>query len=154
MDLLYEFSIYAEQIKQKLYQYIQVEEGLAIIPPTETISELQSVKENEWFSILSYLKNNSEYKKIILDIGDNVCGIVGILQLCDEIYMPYRTDYISMEKMKAFNEMLKKHNLTENFLKKIHRVCFPFFEDMGEGYINLKYHAFGAYVKNMVDSRG
>lgn len=149
-DLVYEFSVKVKQFPLLLYQFVQQIEGLAMIPPVETIAELQCVKSQEWIELLQHIAENSCYKKLILDIGDSANGIMDILQLCDTIYLPIRSDYISTVKISAFESSLKKHDEGKFLVEKIRRLEFPYFEELGEDYTNLKYSALGSFVRELL----
>ncbi|MFT3982661.1 MAG: hypothetical protein QM697_02040 [Lachnospiraceae bacterium] len=148
-DLAYEFSINGH-LPAPLHPYIQMAEGLSVMAPAASISELQCVTEEEWLALLGAVAAESGYQSILLDIGDNVCGIMEILRLCDRIYMPCRSDHVSKAKLEAFTASMEKHVEAASFQEKIHRLEFPYFEDLGEGFMNLKYTGLGTYVRRLL----
>lgn len=150
-DLVYEFSVKRNQFPVLLYQFIQKAEDLALLSPVESIAELQCVKSAEWTSLLAYIAENSCYRKVILDIGENADGIMDILQLCDTVYEPLRADCVSLAKLSAFEAAVKKHQGNRLSFQKFLKLEFPYFEDLGEGFMNLKYSSLGRYVRQLID---
>lgn len=148
-DLVYEFSIDG-QIPASLHSYTQTGEGLSVLSPMESISELQCIAEGSWIALLLGIAQTGAFQTIILDIGDAVCGIMKILYLCDRIYMPCRSDYVSMAKLDAFTASLEKHAEADSFRERIHRLEFPYFENLEEGFANLKYSELGAYARKLL----
>ena len=148
-DLAYEFSSDG-RLPAPLHPYIQTAEKLSVIPPAEAISELQCIKEEEWLALLGAIAEEGGYQTLLLDIGDSVPGIMEILRLCDRIYMPCRSDYVTTAKLEAFTASLEKHAGTAHIQEKMHKLEFPYFEDLGEGFGNLKYSGLGAYVRTLL----
>lgn len=150
-DLVYEFSVKRNQFPVLLYQFVQKAEDLALISPVESIAELQCVASTEWTSLLAYIAENACYKKVILDVGENVNGIMDILQLCDIVYEPLRSDCVSLSKLSAFETAVKKYQGNHLSFPKFLKLEFPYFEDLGEGFMNLKYSSLGRYVRQLID---
>ncbi len=148
-DLAYEFSIDG-RIPASLHSYTQTAEGLFVLSPIESISEMQCIAEESWVALLLEIAQTGAFQTVILDMGDAVCGIMEILHLCDRIYMPYRSDYISMAKLDAFTASFGKHAGAASLQERIHRLEFPYFEDLEEGFSNLKYSGLGAYVRKLL----
>lgn len=149
-DLLFDYSIYREEYPKRFHKFIKNVDGIGIIPPVETVSELQCIKKEEWLSLFRRLKYIDSYKTIVIDIGDNVGGIIDILRICDVIYMPSRNDYISNAKMKTFETGLLKYDEGEVLYDKIKKIDFPHFKNLSEDLSSLKYGELGSYVRNII----
>lgn len=149
-DLLFDYSIYREEYPGRFHEFIQNIDGIGIIPPVETVSELQCVPVDDWISMLRRLKRNGVYENIVIDIGDNVNGIMDILRMCDVIYMPCRDDIISKAKMSSFDTGILKYDSSDDLISKINKLEFPEFTDLGDGLLNVKYSQLGGYVRKIV----
>lgn len=149
-DLLFDYSIYREEYPKRFHKFIKSVDGIGIIPPVETLSEIQCIKKEEWISMFGRLKYIDSYKKIVIDIGDNVSGIIDILRICDVIYMPCRNDYISSAKMRNFETGLLKYEESESLYDKIRKLDFPYFNNLSEDLTSLKYSDLGNYVRNII----
>lgn len=149
-DLLYDFSIHRDEYPERFFNFIQRVDEIGIIPPVETISEIQCIPSSEWISMLRRIRRNGVYKKIVLDIGDNVNGIIDILRMCDVIYMPVRDDYMSIAKLNSFESAIRKYDSSDNLLDKIIKLSFPEFSDTEMGLTNVKYSQLGGYIRDFV----
>jgi len=149
-DMLFDYSIYREEYPKRFHEFIQDSDGIGIIPPVETVSELQCVPAENFISMLRRIKRNGIYKKVVLDVGDNVNGIIDILRICDLIYMPCRDDYISKAKMTSFDKAIDKYDKSDDLNEKIKKLELPHFDDLGEDFSNIKYGQLGGYVRDLV----
>ncbi|HOO29224.1 MAG TPA: hypothetical protein PLU43_12230, partial [Lachnospiraceae bacterium] len=147
-DLLYERSV--GEARFSLGRFTQRAEGLSIISPVDGVTELQSVKKEEWVKLMRFLLREGSYSKLILDIGNSVNGIIEILQLCGMIYMPYRQDRISMAKLSAFETCIDRYEAAQDLKKKIKKLKMPYFENLEESLVELKYGAFGSFVRTIL----
>ena len=149
-DLVYGFSVRRKDFPGILSEYTELVEALHIIPPVEAISELQCIKPDEWKQLFKYLKYCSGFDEIVFDIGDNINGIMDILRICGKIYMPLRTDCISRAKVDAFEGALNKYPDASELKEKIQQITFPYFSDLGEGLMKLKYCDLGNYIRQKI----
>lgn len=102
---------------------------LYYIPPIAMSKDLHEISLDEWQMLFGQILQNGIYETLILDLGEGVQGLIGILQMCDKIYMPILEDTISMRKLEQFDENLRKLKIS-GLQQKIHR--FTAVEDMEE----------------------
>lgn len=85
---------------------------LHYIPPIAMSTDLQEISLDEWQMLFGQILNSRIYETVILDLGESVQGLMGILQMCDKIYMPILEDMISTRKLEQFDENLRKLKIT------------------------------------------
>lgn len=116
-DLLY----YARQKKGNLgirVSMMAVQTGkLDYIRPMRHVQDMQAVEEQEWLDLFRQLLEQCIYEKIILDLGDSVNGLFGILDACGTIYTPYIEEKAAMAKLADYTENLRRTGL-ERVLEK------------------------------------
>ncbi len=116
-DLLY----YARQKRGNLgirVSMMAVQAGkLDYIRPMCHVQDMQAVKEQEWLELFGQLLEQCIYEKIILDLGDSVNGLFGILAACGTVYTPYIEEKAAMAKLAEYTENLRKTGL-EHVLEK------------------------------------
>ena len=83
-------------------------DGLDYIAPSRFPEELQLVTEKEWKWLFSAILKQSVYDMLILDMGECIQGLYGILALCDEIYLLTENDRSANAKLKQYRETLKR----------------------------------------------
>ena len=104
-------------------------EELNYIPPMEMYTDLQGISLEEWQMFLGQILQSGIYGTVILDLGEGVQHLMGILQMCDKIYMPILEDVISTRKLEQCDENLRRLKIT-GLQQKICR--FTAMEDMEE----------------------
>ncbi len=149
-DLIFDYSIYREEYPKRFHKFIKTVDGIGIIPPVETVSELQCIDKEDLISMLRRLRYIDSYSKVVIDVGDNVSGIIDILCMCDVIYMPVRDDYISAAKMRTFETGLLKYDEGNSLFDKIRKIEFPLFNNLSDDLSSLKYGELGSYVRNVI----
>ncbi len=81
---------------------------LEYIPPAPVGTDLLGILPEEWMTLLTFLLNETPYENVVLDIGEGLQGVPGILAECDRVFMPILTDFISRQKISLFDEIMRK----------------------------------------------
>lgn len=109
-DLLYYMKQDCSDIGLRLDAMVQQEGKLFYVLPIPLCSDLKEVAASEWRQLLGMLQDTS-YETIIIDPGESIQGLYEILKVCDRIYMPILGDDVSADKVKCYEENLKKQGL-------------------------------------------
>ena len=88
-------------------------DALDYVSPIPMCTDLQEIKKEEWESFLIQVLQNSVYENVILDLGNSVQGLFGILQMCDKIYMPVLEDEVSKRKVQQYLRNIEKLGLEQ-----------------------------------------
>ncbi len=148
-DLLF----YIQQSKQnfpcKLASVVQRLGSLDFIPPAISPEDLKQVRPEDWMHFLNeVLACNYDY--VIVDIGDSVREVTGILEACETVYTPVREDFISQAKLEQYETWLRIMEC-ESVLEKTEKLSFPFFNDLEGSPENLENTSLGDYVRGMLE---
>ena len=119
-DLLYYMKQERGNAALRLSLMVAQLDALDYISPISMCTDLQDIKKEEWESFLIQVLQNSVYENVILDLGNSVHGLFGILQMCDKIYMPVLEDAVSIRKIEQFDMNLQKMRL-ESVKQNIYR---------------------------------
>ena len=79
---------------------------------------------NRYLLKLAEFVENSVYELVILDVGESIQGLYGILDRCDRIYMPVLEDAGSEIKMKRYDNNLRQLNM-ETLERRTTRFVMP-----------------------------
>lgn len=120
-DLFYYMKQGNGNLGIRLQAAVRKMEEMDYLMPIPVSQDLKEVSGNEWNMLLNEIAENSTYELVILDVGESLQGLFGILERCDRIYMPILDDEISQNKLKQYDENLKQLNL-----EKIERVTCRF----------------------------
>ena len=100
------------------------EERLDFLLPIPFSTDLKEVTKDDWLLLLEWLKKESPYENILLDIGEGVQGIFDVLNQCDRIYMPVVSGEESERKLDCYERNLQEMNM-EILGKKTSRILIP-----------------------------
>lgn len=150
MDLMYFLDGPADKFLLKLAGMAEQFGGFSYIPPAISYEDFMLVKEYRWVQLIQTIADKSDYEKIVLDIGDQIQGLFGILSLCDKIFTIYKSDGLAMAKVRAFEEALKISQ-KEEVLGKIVKCRLPVFKEIPQNAERLSYSQLADYIKNKLE---
>lgn len=105
-DAVYYFRQQRENVWERISGMIRQMDSFFYIPPALYEEDIKSVEGQEWEAFLKLVAEKSGYEGMILDVGDAVRGTGRILNLCDEILMPVKSDILSQAKLSEGMEAL------------------------------------------------
>lgn len=124
-DLLYYARQENTNLVHKLQGMVRSIQNLDYVPPAVGPMDIQEASIREWTELLKQIVQNSTYETVILDLGDGVCDLFKILDICTQIYVPVRSDAFSTAKIHQFENLLRIWDYT-GVLEKIKKVKLPF----------------------------
>ena len=148
-DLLFYIQQSKKNFPCKLASVVQRMGSLDYIPPAISPEDIKQVKAEEWMQFLNEV-TDCNYDYVILDIGDSVREIRGILNVCETIYTPVREDFISRAKLEQYETWLRIMEC-EDLLKKTEKLSFPFFNDLEGPPENLENTSLGDHIRAMLE---
>ena len=95
-------------------------DGLDMLLPFTMSEDLAEVEADEWETLLNVLEQDTGYGVVILDPGESVRGLRGLMRFCDEVFMPVLPDE-TMAKADAFIRELKAHDEAD-LAGKVHKI--------------------------------
>lgn len=125
-------------------------QNLDFIPPAQSPADIQSTPAEAWMRIIEAVQKESAYEILILDIGDGVAELFRILERCQRIYMPIRSDIISAAKIAQFERLAAMWGSRE-ILERLRKIKPPFHSAgrSGSGYFEgLVWSELGDFVRN------
>ena len=138
-ELLYYFSCAKEKMPYRMESLLLKKGQLDLIPPGENFLDFLHVTGEEWCSFLSEIAQSCGYQTIILDISEQMQGLLEVLSSCDHIYTITKDDTMAKCKMTQYESILQKSG-QEAILQKTRKCCIPMMreqmiqiEEMGSG---------------------
>lgn len=120
-DLMY-FYILSPQKMMEKYSVIKKRFGkVNIIPPMIFSDNIKNTEPVLWREMIRYLSENANENIIILDLSNMVSDVFELLQICDEIFVPTKNDFISDSKLEEFFRVIKDKE-RQNIEDRIHIV--------------------------------
>ncbi len=119
-DLLFYFKEDIDSLKNKLLSLTYKFYELNFICPPLTPARIKTTDIAIWCNLIKAIAQSGLYKNIVFDISDSFPSSEEFFKLCDSIYMPQLTDYVSMKKVESFFEYLSHTtNLNESLFKRV-----------------------------------
>ena len=78
----------------------------------------------EWSELLEKLATDSDYQVVVIDFGNEVCGLFQLLEQCTRIYMPMISDAECQRKLENFEWILRDENF-EKMIENIQKIYLP-----------------------------
>lgn len=91
-DLIYLSSGDKDKFSFRMSAMLQTMENLDILPPVQHLLDLQAVGEQDWKMFFDKMKSLMQYDAIVLDLGYEVQGFLGILAGSDQVFQIRREE--------------------------------------------------------------
>lgn len=123
-DIIYFLRQGKKTFLYKLGSIVQSKKTFDYILPMKTPADLRSVTLAEWTELLEKLASDSDYRVVIIDFGNEVCGLFQLLSQCTKVYTPILPDTVSKGKVENFEWNLREEHF-EKVIETIQKVCLP-----------------------------
>ncbi len=100
-DLLFFYLEDKNCMNTKLSSIVCKQGSLDVIVSAKYGADLRNLDSKDIYRFVSSLKQ-SQYKNIVLDLGDTLCDPLPLLHLCQKIFVPKLEDSISIHKLSSF----------------------------------------------------
>ena len=142
-DLLFYVNQKKKNFPCKLASVVQNIGGMDFIPPVISPIDLATVDRDIWVEFFNELFS-CDYDKIIIDFGESIGTMMDIMRECEKIYMPTKSDSVSMAKIEQFEALLRIMD-KEEILSKLKRLDIPEFADVNGRLETLGESGLGKY---------
>lgn len=151
-DLIYFMRQDHCNLPLKISGMVQSVNNLDYLPPVMSPMDIQNTTFEEWMKLLDEIEEKMSYDTIILDMGDGVNDLYHMLNRCETIYMPIRTDVMSAAKIRQFEQLLQLWDFN-GLLERIKKIKLPYHrtEKRGREYLDeLLWSQLGDYVRHLL----
>lgn len=149
MDLVYfsecengNFAFRLEAMKEKIGE-------LDYISPVKAYVKYSEVTKKQWELLVDNLLTKTEYEVIILDLSEQVNGLLDILKKCKRIYTITDDDKIASAKVAQYQNLLRESSY-EEILEKTENIKLPKFREIPHNFEMLPHGEMADFVKKML----
>lgn len=150
MDLVYfsecdssNFSYRVEAMKEKIGE-------LDYISPVKAYVKYAEVSRKQWELLIDNLLSKTEYEVIILDLSEQVNGLLDILKKCKRIYTITDDDKVASAKVAQYQNLLRE-SAYEEILEKTENIKLPRFREIPYNFEMLPHSEMADFVKKMLE---
>ena len=149
MDLLYfsecddsNFAYRVDSLKERIGD-------LDFIAPTKAFVKFSLVTKAQWEKLIDTIVAKTDYETVILDLSENVNGLLDILKKCSLVYTITDTDRVATAKVAQYESMLRESSYGE-ILSKTENIKIPKLREIPGNYELLPHSEFADFVRRVV----
>ena len=123
-DLLYYSRQKDQNLNHRMSAMIQTVGGADLIPPVRLAEDIHQAAWEDLSFLIQEILTKSTYEALVIDIGNEICDILPLLELCDRIVMPVKESGIAAFKVQQFESSLRLLEMN-SLLDRITRTSSP-----------------------------
>ena len=152
-DLLYYNDCAREKLAGQLRYMTEKIGDLDFLPPMESFILLRSIRTEQWLELLRTIEKVTDYEYCILDLSEQVDGVLEVMRQCDFIFTIIREDGIARAKMTQYEALLKSTQYEDIFMKT-RRCRLPVFRELPGNIQMLTHGELAACVREILEEEG
>jgi len=149
LDLVYFSECSNSNFSYRVKSMKQMIGNLDIISPIESYLKLTEISKEQWVKLIDNLLNKTDYEYVILDLSEQVNGLLSILEKCTKIYTITDSGRISTAKVAQYENLLRI-NAYEGILNKTEKISIPKFKEIPAEFSQLPYSELARYIKRIL----
>lgn len=106
-DLMFFAEKEREQFMKQVEVMIDTIGSLEYIPPASAYMDLAAITQEQWIKVLTGLREDGRFAYLVLDVTEQIQGMLAVLKMCDLIYTIEGTDRIAKAKMYEYEKLLE-----------------------------------------------
>ena len=148
-NLMYFISNAKDKFFPQFQSSIRSVNGMDYIPPAYSFIDLSIITAEQWIMLIDIIITECSYDYLILDLSDNLQGLLQILENCDNVYTITRDDGISMAKINQYEKLVSETEYC-GIIEKTKRFRFPEFRNIPFEMEQLPFCELAKYVKSII----
>ncbi|MBR3514789.1 MAG: hypothetical protein IKO10_00415 [Lachnospiraceae bacterium] len=148
-DLVYYMEGGRERLVYKLESMVGNWNGLDYVSPAFSFVDLGEIREDSWMLLLKTLQEMGHYDYILLDLSENIHGVLNILRQCAKVYTLSNGEEMSQTRMAHYEELLRKLDY-EDVLQNTTKCDLPVFQKSLSATEELPRSEMAVYVRELV----
>lgn len=123
-DMIYFLRQGKKTFLYKLNSIVRSKNSYDYILPMKIPADLRSVTLAEWSGLLEKLSSDSDYRVVVIDFGNDICGLFQLLAQCTKVFVPTFQDMDSKAKIENFEWNLREEHF-EKVIESMQKICLP-----------------------------
>ncbi len=149
-DLLY-FARQAKLSPAARLPAVTVSNGsLDVVVPARFPEDIKEIEIKQWSELFSALLSDTDYKLLLINIGNEVRDALGLCTLCSLVIVPERESVIESARIKELEEYIEQRGLDGAAFRR-YRLPEIKGTACGKNYIEeLAWNELGDFIKNLI----
>lgn len=123
---------------------------LRYISPTKAFTNLSNISPSQWNRLLDAITTETDYEVLIMDLSEQVNGLLDILDRCDKVYTIVDNERVAQAKVAQYQMLLREKNYL-NIISKTESIIIPRFKEIPADFEMLPYSELTNYVKRIIN---
>lgn len=153
MDLVYFSECDYENFSCRVGSIKESIGDLDYISPVKAYVKFSEVGKKQWERLIDNLLCRTDYEVIILDLSEQVNGLLDILRKCDRVYTITDEERVASAKVMQYENLLKE-SAYEDVLNKTYNIKLPKFREIPGKLEMLPFGEIAQYVKKILEIDG
>lgn len=149
-DLLFFLLGDLDKFTIRMQTIVQKKGNLDYIPPMRIGQNLLTITIEEWKDLLYQIVEWGEYKYVILDLTENIQGLLEILRMCYKVFTLTKEDDIAKVKVAQYEHILQLYKY-EDVLRKTLKYNIPLFRRLPTQLEQFTKGELAEYVKSIIE---
>lgn len=149
-DLLFFLLGDSDKFTIRMQTIIQKKGNLDYIPPMRIGQNLLAITLEEWENLLYQIVEWGEYKYVILDLTENIQGLLEILRMCHKVFTLTKDDEMAKAKVAQYQHVLQLYKY-EDIIQKTVQYNIPLFRRLPTQLEQYTKGELAEYVKTIVE---
>ena len=149
-DLLFFLLGDIDKFTIRMQTIVQKKGNLDYIPPMRIGQNLLAITLEEWGDLLYQIVEWGEYKYVILDLTENIQGLLEILRMCYKVFTLTKEDEIAKAKVTQYEHVLQLYKY-EDVIRKTLKYNIPLFRRLPTQLEQYTKGELAEYVKTIVE---
>lgn len=149
MDVLYLSECNRDSFAYRIGSLTDKFGKLEYIPPTRVYTAFAEISASQWQSLINLISEQTDYEILILDLSEQVIGLLDILNRCDHIYTIVDNGRTARAKMAQYQSLIREKSL-DNIISKTENITIPSFKEIPAEFELLDHSELAGYVKKLL----
>lgn len=149
LDLVYFSECDSKNFMTRVSSMTESFGTLDYISPTSSYMKNQEVVKEQWIKLLDNLLTKTDYEYIILDLSEQVNGLLDVLRKCTRIYTITDEGKMASAKVAQYENMLKDMYY-DDIIRKTENIKIPRFKEIPTEFEMLPYTELADYIKRVI----
>lgn len=149
MDLVYFSECGSDNIAYRIESIKEKIGNLDYINPIKIYTKYSEISKDQWERLLDNLTTKTDYEYIILDLSEQVNGLLNILQRCTRIYTITDSERMSSAKIAQYENLLRESSYSD-VANKTQNITIPKFREIPGNFEMLPYSELAEYLRKII----
>jgi len=146
MDLLYLSECNRDTFSFRIGSITEKIGKLEYIPPARVYTAFADITAKQWLSLISLISEQTDYEYLILDLSEQVIGLLDILNNCDRIFTIVDNGRTARAKMAQYQELLSGKAL-KNIIDNTEKITIPICKEIPQEFEMLAYSELATHIR-------